>query len=440
MRSRCGLLAGVLVVAGCAQGVAGSADDDLGDDDGLTWPDARLQGQADASADASGILPDADPGLRGWQQIALPIPTTASYASPALAIDGNGQPVVSITNGAGANLGAEAYHLVDDRWTMIGSRQAMSFAGGVDLAASAQTFFMAWPDGGGPNQVRSFTGGAWITPAGTPLGANSAYLPYTNVIVDEAGKPWVAYSEHVLPSSNEQIYVDSQSAGATWQARASGISSAINQSALAPDLVAAGGKIFMAFEGSGVFVRVYDSGSGGFAPVGTGSLVPTMPAGVSSPSTCSVGADASGHVWVAFHAYVGGDDGTLGYVARWDGAAWSYVGQGFQGFDGNAEGSATYSTMQDLAVSAAGIAYVVWTEENASTNQIGVYVDRCEVGSGCVGVGRQRLDVAPGDAVTARIAIDGANRPVVAWSEHDTTDTASEQNVYVWRYYGDPDD
>ena len=66
----------------------------------------------------------------------------------------------------------------------------------------------------------------------------------------------------------------------------------------------------------------------------------------------------------------------------------------------------------------------------------GTYVYRCAAGgAGCAPVGRGRLRVA-GDSDGARIEIDAAGRPVVAWTEEAANGT---RLVHVWRYHGDPD-
>lgn len=155
---------------------------------------------------------------------------------------------------------------------------------------------------------------------------------------------------------------------------------------------------------------------------------------MSSPSTSSIALAPDGAPVVAFHAYKDNLDGTLGFVARWSGAAWQYLGQNLNATVGQVMGQASHSSMQNVAVDDDGNAYVVWSEVDTS-GEPGTYVYRCAAGGGgCAPVGRGRLRV-DGDPDGARVEIDAAGRPVVAWTEQST----AGRRVHVWRYHGDPD-
>jgi hypothetical protein len=399
----------------------GDRSDFPGDDDG-------------GGVDGGGVLPDADPGLRGWRALGAPLATSATYAAPAIARGADGQPLVAFLDGTGADVGIDVHRYVEDAWVRVGSKQSTAgFGAPPALAAGDASAWLAWPVGGDGNAARHLEDGAWTTPAGTPLGSSSTYLPHTTIAVADDGAPWVAYSEHLEGSSTEEIYVQARAAGA-FGPRGAKITIGGNQSALAPRLATGGGEVAVAYQGDGVYARRWDGS--GWALLGGGAIVPPAESGASSASTASLAIDGEGRAVVAYHAYVGGDDGTVGFVARWDGDAWDHLGVSLQAYDGASPDGASYASMQDVAAAADGTIYVAWSEEDAA-GEAGIHVARCDDG-GCAPLGEGRLDaVAGGEATWARLAIDGAQRPVVAWAEE--VEAGGADAIHVWTYYGDPD-
>lgn len=420
----------LLSVGACAQGSRPGADDGT-DVDGTDATDSAddavvIDGNPTAP-DGGGGPADAAFAVTGWQEVAPPLAAGTNTVLPAIDIDGAGKTVVAYLTGGGSDeLSIAVQRAAGGAWTRIGDLlPTLDYVTWPSLAAAAGgEFWVTWPYGD-RYQVRHWDGATWSTPAGTPLGQYSTFLPHTSVVMGPDGAPWVAFDEHVAPMSNEQVYVRSQAGAGAWTDRGSNLG---QPNALAPYLAARGDAVCLTYQASGVYAMCWNGSS--FAQVG-GAITP---AGVSSPSTSTIAVDATGAPVVAFHAYKDNIDGVLGFVARWNGAAWTYLGQNLQASPGQYQGSPTSAMMQAVAVDDDGNAYVAWTEQD-NTGAYGVYVYRCAAGGGgCAPVGRGRLRVgANPDAV--RLRVDHAGRPVVVWAES----TAGQRTVYVWRYLGDPD-
>ena len=394
-----------------------------------------------STGDGGPIPTDASLGLTGWQPLGTPLPTTASFLSPAIATDGAGMPVVAFSTGTdAASFGIEVYRVVAGAWTRVGARIPTTTTTVPDIAAHGSTIHVAWPDGD-RRQVRTWDGPSWTTPAGSPVGTYSTYLPHVSLVVDASARPWLAYNEHSSTSSSQRVFVNAADGtafpprGFTGYANALHDPAAPNQSALAPDLATGGGAMFVAWEGNGVHVRRWDAGTSSWTSTGAGAVVPPAAAGVTSASTSAIAVDGAGRPTVVYHAYKGGADGTNVFVARHDGTSWVHLAQNLQAYVGMASGSATYATAQDVAVTSAGDVYIAFTEEDAA-GHAAVHVRRCAVTGGCVAVGRGRLDADAGEASTARMAIDHGGRPIVAWAE---ATAGGAYRLHVWRYFGDPD-
>jgi hypothetical protein len=144
--------------------------------------------------------------------------------------------------------------------------------------------------------------------------------------------------------------------------------------------------------------------------------------------------DENGRPIVMFTSSNGTENGI--YVARWDGAAWTYWGEMVQATPGTVGGQTTHPYPQSIVVGGPDLVYITWTEMDASAQE-GTYVYRC-VPTGCAPVGRGRLDAAPGatPASWPALAVDGAGRPIISWVEDDAGGNAQ---AHVWRYHGDPD-
>ncbi len=427
---RTGLLGGMLLLGACAEARV--------DANGTT--DAR-DGNGDGGRDDGGMELDASLGLTGWHPLGAPIGSSTNNLIPAVAIDGTGLPFVAIVAGTDtSSFGIEVHRAVNNAWTLVGPRIPTGTMTVPAIAATGSTYHVAWP-AGSSRQVRTWNGASWSAPAGTPVGSYTTFLGHVSLALDAASQLWVAYNEHSAAQTAERVFVNANQ-GTSWPLRGmTSYTNALhetaspNQSALAPDLAAGAGAMFVAWQGNGVHVRQWNPGTTAWDAVGTGAIVPPPAAGVVSASTSAIGVDSAGRPTVIYHAYKGGLDGTLVFVARHDGASWIHIGQSLQAYAGGANGMATYATAQDIAVTAASDAYIAFTEEDA-TGESAVHVWRCASTGGCAPVGRGRLDADVGDASTARLALDGGGRPVVVWSE---LDAAGNSHVHVWRYFGDPD-
>ena len=424
------VICSLLSLAACAQGSKPGVDDDASDtvdSDADSVDDAVVIDGNPLLIDGGGGPPDGAFGVTGWQEVAPPLLAGSNVVIPALAIDGAGKAVVAYLTGGGSDeISIEVQRAVAGTWTRIGdllptidyvTLPALATAPGGEL-------WLTWPYGD-RYQVRHWDGASWSPPAGTPLGQYTTFLPHTSVVIGPDGEPWVAFDEHIAPSNNEQVYVRSRAAAGAWTDRGSTLGQV---NALAPYLASRGDDVCLTYQASGVYAMCWNGSS--FVQVG-GAIVP---AGASSASTSSIALDAGGAPVVAFHAYKDNIDGVIGYVARWTGAAWQFLGQSLQASPGQYMGSPTSAQMQAVAVDDDGNAYVAWTEQD-NTGAYGVYVYRCAAGGGgCAAVGRGRLRVSA-NPEAARLQIDHAGRPVVIWSES----TGSQRTVYVWRYLGDPD-
>ena len=138
----------------------------------------------------------------------------------------------------------------------------------------------------------------------------------------------------------------------------------------------------------------------------------------------SLALDASGNPVVAWQENVPGQFGNI-YVKRLNGTTWVQLGNEL---DINPSQNAVKPS---LALDTSGNPVVAWTEWNGSSND--VYVKRWDsVSLSWVQLGGA-LDVNPAqNAISHSLALDSANRPVVAFFENDGTSF----NIYVKRWDG----
>lgn len=390
----------------------------------------------------AGMLPDADPGLRGWQAMGAALPSAYPFASLGIAIGGDGQPVIVFMNQSDTALGADVYRFDGAAWQQVGARiDTMNYQTAVNLAASGSRIVVGFPYGG-RNEIREWNGGAWLIPVGTPLATMDTTLPHTSIAMDATGEPWVAYSQGPDPVFNNplDVYVSARAAGA-WSLRGAALSENVGAqpSALAPHLAAGGGEMWIQWEENGIHARRWDAATSSWFALGGGRIDPPASAGVQFPSTGGIAVGPDGRAVVGYHAYVGSTEGVVVFVAREDGALWTHVGQSLQASPGaDGAGQPSSAIFQSVAAGPGGVIYVAWGEATASATSA-VYVYRCQPPSGgCAPVGRGRLDVDPGVLGAARLAVDGAGRPVVAWMEYLSGDSGPLM-LHVWRYFGDPD-
>jgi hypothetical protein len=414
---------GCVFLAACA--TAGMPN--AGDDDDVTG-DGGIDGP---------LYPDAPPDpRRGWVDLGSPpAATTGAASSPRLAM-WNDAPVVAYS--ADNHVRVMVYEN-DATWTAIGAPLRHSSASHVVTydptpVVGGDGLAVVWPEWSGgamASAVRRTTGGGWVEPPGAGVlgtaGAHS-FLPHSTAAVDADGSMWIAYAETLDINSPMRIFVVSL-LGADVILRGTAISATnTNAHAGGPNLAIGGGGQFMTWHENGVRLAKRNAATGAWDPFG-GSPIVVADRPVSSHTNGHVAVDSAGRPIIAFSSSDGVEAGI--YVARWDGAAWTYWQQMLQATPGQVGGSNTYPNVFDLVTRGPDIVYVAWSELDAS-GQDGIYVHRCTP-AGCVAVGRGRLEAAAGatPGYGPRLAIDPFGRPLVTWVE--------DSRVHVWRYHGDPD-
>ena len=390
--------------------------------------------------DGAVIPPDADP-RRGWIDLgAPPGATTGDVLSPRLAI-WNGAPVVAYS--ADQHVRVYAY-TNDSTWTALGAPLRHSSAANVVTydptpVVGADGLFVVWPEwsaGAMTSAVRRIDNGAWVPPPGAAaVGAANAYsfVPHSTAAVDADGSLWLAYAETLDINAPMRIFVVSI-LGSTVAMRGSSISATnTNTGALAPELAIGGGAQFMTWTENGVRLAKRNAATGAWDAFG-GSPLAVAGRAASSHANPHVAVDGTGRPIVAFTSHDGTE--TSIYVARWDGAAWTYWGEALQATPGPVGGMTSHTYLFDIISAGPDLAYVAWSELDASM-QDGIYVSRCTP-AGCVKVGRGRLEAAPGATPGhgPRLAVDGTGKVLVAWTEDDAQGNGQP---HVWRYHGDPD-
>ncbi|MCW5807224.1 MAG: hypothetical protein KIT31_33010 [Deltaproteobacteria bacterium] len=397
---------------------------------------AGSNGAADAgpttNGDGAPATPDApqDP-RRGWIDLGDPPGAAAGDAqAPRLAM-WNGAPVVAYS--ADQHVRVYAY-ANDSAWTAVGDPLRHSSAANVVTydptpVAGADGLSVVWPEWSGgamTSAVRRLANGAWVAPPGAAsVGAPNAYsfVPHSTAAVDRAdGSMWLAYSETLDINAPMRISVVSI-LGSTVALRGSSISATgTNSGALAPELAIGGGAQFMTWTENGVRLAKRNPATGAWEAYGQSPLA--LPGrDVSSHANPHLAVDDTGRPIVAFTSYDGAESSI--YVARWEGTAWSYWAQALQATPGPVGNMTSHTYLYDIVAAGPDVAYVAWSELDASMKD-GIYVYRCTP-AGCAKVGRGRLTPGYGP----RLAVDGAGRVLVTWIEAG--------RPHVWRYHGDPD-
>jgi hypothetical protein len=391
--------------------------------------------------DGAVIPPDADP-RRGWIDLgAPPGATTGDAQSPRVAI-WNGAPVVAYS--ADQHVRVYAY-TNDSTWTAVGAPLRHSSEANVVTydptpAVGADGLSVVWPEwsaGAMTSAVRRVENGVWVPPPGAAtVGAANAYsfLPHSTAAVDATdGSVWLAYAETLDINAPMRIFVVSI-LGSTVAQRGSSISATnTNTGAIAQELAIGGGAQFMTWSENGVRLAKRDPASGAWNAFG-GSPLAVAGRPVGNHANSHVAVDGMARPIVAFTSHDGVESSI--YVARWDGAAWTYWAEALQATPGPVGTMTSHTYLFDIVSAGPDVAYVAWSEIDASM-QDGIYVYRCTP-SGCAKVGRGRLEAEPGATPGhgPRLAIDGAGHVLVSWIEDDAQGNGQPR---VWRYHGDPD-
>jgi len=285
---------------------------------------------------------------------------------------------------------------------------------------------MAWNEYDGTSNniyVKRWDGTAWQQVGATFLDANTnkdAFSP--SIALDSSGKPVVAWRETDNTSYN--IYVKRWDGTAWQQVGATFLDANTNQSASFPSIALdSSGKPVVAWsETDGTSFNIYVKRWDGTAwqQVGATFLDVNTNKSVGSPS---MALDSSGKPVVAW----GESDGTSDniYVKRWDGTTWQQVGATF--LDANTN---KYAREPSIALDSSGQLVVAWSESDGTSNNI--YVKRWD-GTTWQQVGATFLDANTNkSAYEPSIALDSSGKPIVAWDEADGT----SDNIYVKRWDG----
>lgn len=419
---------GFVVLAACATaGPPGVGDDDDGPNDG------GVDGP---------LYPDAPPDpRRGWVDLGSPPAATAGdVSSPRLAM-WNNAPVVAYS--ADNHVRVMAYEN-DTTWTAIGAPLRHSSAMNAVTydptpVVGADGLAVVWPEwsaGAMASAVRRASAGTWVPPPGAGvLGTTGAYsfLPHSTAAIDSDGSMWIAYSETLDINAPMRIFVVSLLGANVFQRGMAITATGTNTHAIAPNLGIGGGSQFMIWIEDGVRLAKRNPANGAWDAFG-GSPITVAGRPQGSQSNGHIAVDHLGRPIIAFTSSDGTESGI--YVARWDGASWTYWQQMLQAAPGQVNGSTTFPNLYDIVTRGPDVVYVAWSEVD-TTGQDGIYVHRCTPG-GCTAVGRGRLEAAAGTTpgYGPKLAIDPFGRPLVTWVEKDATGLT---RVHAWRYHGDPD-
>ncbi|MEE8410067.1 MAG: hypothetical protein V3T05_10700 [Myxococcota bacterium] len=257
--------------------------------------------------------------------------------------------------------------------------------------------------------------------AGSASGAglNDSLAAFTSprVAVDPSGVPFVAWSEAA------QIQVKRLN-GATWEGLSGNANTGIRGAAAAV-AVASGGRATLAWNEARVIkLRRYSSNVWEELDGSAGVTGISGPAGVSDVlSNPSLAVDAGGNPAVAWWwTRLVGTVTTQGiFFKRFNGTAWQALG----GSDAGTGIAASEAAAPEVALESDGNPVVAWSAANQ------VFLLRYDSGSDAwVGMGGSELTgtISTGAATSTRLAIDGADRPILAW--------VSAGEVFVKRYDG----
>jgi hypothetical protein len=228
--------------------------------------------------------------------------------------------------------------------------------------------------------------------------------------------------------------------GAVWQQLGGSLGSTSEAPAIA---INDGGEIYVAYQGdlTGA-VDIYVVRWDGSAWVGVGGSA--SGAGISNSSKPSrnpaIALDALGLPWVAWTETVGTNENI--YLRRWSGAAWVDAGQSGSG-EGISLSPVLAATNPALVFDREGAPLVAWEQKTGFADPsegggaiVEIYVRRwdgeswTEIGGSASGGGASGLKI--GLCKNPILAVDLANRPVVAW----TREYESPSEVYLCRWSG----
>jgi type IV secretory pathway protease TraF len=324
---------------------------------------------------------------------------TDNCVSPAVAFDGNGNPVVAW----------EAYNPVSENEEIYLKRWSGT----------------AWEELGG-----SATGGGV-----SKSPSNHSYRP--SLVVDKSGNPVVAWAEKIDTGYHE-IYLKRWN-GNSWEeiggsASGGGVSNTPYAMSLAPSLaVDSSGNPVVAwaeyFSGWQIYLRRWNAIGGGWVEVGGSASGPGLSDSEGSCSVPSLALDAAGTPFVAWQESRGEGNIQIS-LKRWDPGTQSWVGLGGSELPGGVNQSPASGIHPSLVVDPSGRPLVAW-EEMMALGVSEIYVKRwtgtawVEFGGSATGGG---VSESPEYCLMPSLAVDASGRPFVAWEDQATTE------IYLKRY------
>jgi len=314
-----------------------------------------------------------------WIQLGseLNISSSQDAASPSLALDASGNPVVAWhenTPGQFDNIYVKRWDSSSSSWVPLGneldinpSQNAVKPSLALETSGNPVVAWTEWDGSSNNVYVKRWDGTDWVQLGGA-LDVDPAQEAISHSLaLDSANHPVVAFFENDGTSFN--IYVKRWD-GTNWVSLGGALDINLSQQAYDPSLAL----------------------------------------------------DASGNPVVAWHENTPGQFDNI-YVKRWDGANWVLLGGAL---DVNVNDGAALAR---LVLDTSGNPVVAWTEWNSSSSN--VYVKRWD-GANWVPLGNE-LDISePQPAGSPSLALDTSGRPVVAWFENDGT----SDNIYVKRWDG----
>ena len=287
--------------------------------------------------------------------------------------------------------------------------------------------YVAWSDtssGDAEIYLRRWDGNAWGELGGSATGGgisnNGSPSVAPTLAVGPDGRPWVAWHDG---ETNREVYVRRWN-GAAWEqvgagsATGGGISDTSRSSAWVELRVAGDGSAFAVWaEARAGNDEVYGRRWNGTDWVelngsASGGGISNTPKRSGRPA---LALDANGRPWVAWAEQH--DDGQDIYLRRWDGAAWTPLGNSATG--GGVSQTPGASQLATLAIGAGGTPLVAWYDSTPDQREI--YAVQWN-GSAWVaaGVGANSgggISNTPGESREANLAVGPSGTPYVVWQE-----------------------
>lgn len=321
------------------------------------------------------------------------------------------------------------------RWEPVGSGSAsgggISANNGDSLTPAIAigpggAVYVAWSDTSGGDEeiyLRRWDGNAWVELGGSASGGgisnNGSASLAPSLAIGPDGRPWVAWHD----GANREIYVRRWN-GTTWEevgagsATGGGISKTSRNSSWVDLRVAADGSAVAVWMESRqgndeVYARRWDGvawvGLGGSA---TGGGLSNTPGRSGRPA---LALDGAGRPWVAWaETHSSGQDI---YLRRWDGAAWSPLGNSTTG--GGISPTAGQSQLATLVIGAGNTPLVAWYDNTPGQREIYAVLwnGSAWVAAGAGANSGGGISDTPGESHEPSLALGPSGTPYVVWEE-----------------------